>query len=126
MSSHRLSWASAAMWAATGLLVVAAVTAVEAQSNLRLEDSAIFIEINDTDGDAGIQVFLDGKDWDTMNVFDPDGNEILNLLASGSLGLQGATELFFESAEPSFDVQTLDELLQLFPEGTYTFRGQDH
>ena len=31
---------------------------------------------------------------------------------------------FFESAEPSFDVQTLDELLVLFPEGEYKFLGR--
>lgn len=89
----------------------------------RLDDTAIFFEINDTDGDAGIQLFLDGEGWDSMQVRDPDGDVILNIAAEDSIGLQGITELFFESAEPSFDVQTLDELLALFPEGTYRFKG---
>ena len=92
-------------------------------SAARLADAAMFFEINDTDGDAGIQLFLDGEGWRRMKVFDPDGNKILDFQGKGSIGLQGITELFFESAEPSFDVQSLEELLGLFPEGLYRFRG---
>ncbi len=89
----------------------------------KLSETAIRIEINGTDGDAGIQIFLDGEGWDSMNVFDPNGKKVLNFKARGSVGMQGITELFFESAEPSFDEQPLDELLALFPEGLYRFRG---
>jgi hypothetical protein len=88
-----------------------------------LADTAIYIEINDTDGDAGIQIFLDGEGWDSMQVRDPDGNTILDVIAQGSVGFQGITELFLESAEPSFDEQPLEELLELFPEGFYRFEG---
>ena len=91
---------------------------------IQLADTEIRIEINDTDGDAGIQIFLDGVGWDTMRVFDPDGNMVLDFGAQGSVGLQGITELFFESAEPSFDEQSLEELLELFPEGNYKFEGE--
>jgi hypothetical protein len=63
-----------------------------------LADTAIYIEINDTDGDAGIQIFLDGEGWDSMQVRDPDGNTILDVIAQGSVGFQGITELFLESA----------------------------
>lgn len=91
---------------------------------IQLSDAQIRIEINDTDGDAGIQIFLDGEGWDSMNVFDPEGNEILDFRGEGSVGIQGITELFFESAEPSFDVQTLEELFGLFPEGNYRFEGR--
>ncbi len=86
--------------------------------------TSIIIEVNSTDGDAGIQIFLDGEGWSELEVTDPDGEEILEIEAEGSVGIQGITELFFESAEPSFDEQTLEELFDLFPEGKYRFRGE--
>lgn len=93
-------------------------------SQFWLEETAIFIEINDTDGDAGIQLFFDGEGWDTMQFKDPSGNVLLEILGENRIGMQGLTEGFFESAEPSFDVQTLQELLDLFPEGLYKFSGR--
>ena len=84
-----------------------------------LADARIIIEINATDGDAGIQIFLDGEGWNVCQVSDPNGTIVLNIQASGSVGRQGITELFFESAEPSFDEQTLAQLLALFPKGKY-------
>jgi hypothetical protein len=109
-----------AVGAAVALVLGAVGTPLSAK---RLDDTAIRIEINDTDGDAGIQIFLDGEGWNSMKVFDPNGNRVLNFRAGNSVGMQGITELFFESAEPSFDVQTLEELLELFPAGLYRFRG---
>lgn len=91
---------------------------------VELDASMIRIEINDTDGDAGIQVFLDGEGWDRMQVTDPTGRKILDFRGKGSVGQQGITELFFESAEPSFDEQPLEELLEMFPEGEYLFSGR--
>lgn len=105
--------------AAAALIVAVGTTAASAK---RLSDTAIRIEINDTDGDAGIQVFLDGEGWDTMQMIGPNGVEF-SVLAEGSVGFQGITEFFFESAEPSFEDQSLEELLELFPEGVYRFRG---
>ena len=86
---------------------------------LSLAEARIIIEINATDGDAGIQLFLDGEDWNVCQVSDPNGVIVLNIQASGSMGGQGLTELFFESAEPSFNEQTLAQLLALFPKGKY-------
>ncbi|MDH3683700.1 MAG: fibronectin type III domain-containing protein, partial [Acidimicrobiia bacterium] len=43
----------------------------------------------------------------------------------GRMALQGGTELFLESAEPTFDELPLDELLERFPEGEYRFTGRD-
>ncbi len=108
--------------AAVVLLSGLASTQVQAKT-IQLAETAIRIEINDTDGDAGIQIFLDGEGWDSMTVTDPDGNTILDISAVGSVGIQGITELFFESAEPSFEEQPLEELLELFPEGIYRFAG---
>jgi hypothetical protein len=47
---------------------------------------------------------------DPAEVFDPNGQQILDFSANGSVEQQGITELFFESAEPSFEEQTLEEL----------------
>ncbi|MFQ5350476.1 MAG: fibronectin type III domain-containing protein [Thermoanaerobaculia bacterium] len=105
------------------LALVVGLLAEPAQA-IRLSATAIRIEINDTDGDAGIQMFVDGEGWDLMQVRDPHGNIVLNILGESSVGAQGLTELFFESAEPSFEEQSLDELLALFPEGFYQFRGR--
>ncbi len=104
------------------IALVSGLAAPEAAA-VKLDETAIFIEINATDGDAGIQLFLDGEGWDTMQLTAPDGTVLLNVAAEGSIGIQGITELFFESAEPSFDEQPLEELLELFPEGIYRFRG---
>jgi hypothetical protein len=108
---------------AAAVALVVALLAPQAWA-IPLDEKAIFIEINDTDGDAGIQIFLDGEGWDTMQVRDPRGNVVLNVLGEGGVGVQGITELFFESAEPSFEEQPLEELLALFPEGFYQFRGR--
>ena len=117
MQRTRILLAAAATVAlASGLVTLEA-------SAIQLSQTAIFFEINDTDGDAGVQIFLDGEGWDRMQVFDPDGNKILDVRAEGSVGLQGITELFLESAEPSFEEQPLEELLALFPEGNYRFNG---
>ena len=78
----------------------------------------MFIELNATDEDAGIQVFLDGEEWERLRIFDPNGRKILDISASGGLRELGLTELFFESGEPS-----PAEVLDLFPEGDYKFRG---
>jgi hypothetical protein len=83
----------------------------------------IIIEVNATAGDAGIQISVDAAGWTRLEVFDPNKQKILDVLGSGSVGLQGVTELFFESAEPSFEEQTLDELFARFPFGQYTFEG---
>ncbi len=98
-------------------------TGPHAQARIPLADAAIFIEVNDTDGDAGIQIFLDGEGWDFMSVRDPSNDPITDIFTDGPVGNQGITELFFESAEPSFDEQPLEDLLALFPEGEYTFNG---
>ena len=90
----------------------------------KLDEADIHIEINDTDGDAGIQIFLDAEGWRKMVVRDPDRNVILHIQGAGSVGFQGITELFLESAEPSFDEQPLGDFLALFPAGIYRFRGR--
>lgn len=83
----------------------------------------IIIEVNGTAGDGGIQIFVDAVGWRRLEVFDPNGERVFDVAGSGSVGMTGVTELFFESAEPSFEDLPLDQLLERFPEGNYTFRG---
>ncbi len=102
--------------------VTLVVTALQL-SAIPFSRTKIIIEVNATDGDAGMQISLDAPGWQRLEVFDPNGQKIVNLHGSGSVGMQGITELFFESAEPSFEDQTLDELFARFPVGDYTFVG---
>ena len=73
------------------------------QATIQYDEAEFFIEVNSTDGDAGVQLFLDGEQWNSLMMFDPNGEKFLDVAASGSLMTQGLTEFFFESAEPSFD-----------------------
>lgn len=90
---------------------------------LPLSAAQIRIEVNATDGDAGIQIFVDGEGWATLEVFDPNGAKVVEVFAKNNAEQQGITELFFESAEPSFEDQTLEELFFLFPAGMYKFEA---
>ncbi len=114
----------ARVWFATvvAVVLVFGLTGAHART-IHLSAAEIRIELNATDLDAGIQIFLDGEGWDRMIGIDPDGNTILDISAVGSIGIQGITELFFESAEPSLEEQSLEELFELFPEGIYKFEG---
>src|SRR3990170_8956343 len=91
---------------------------------IRLEDATIIVELNDTDDDAGIQVFLDGEPWRSMTVSRPGGRKILDVHATGRLKNFGLTELFSESHEPELTELPLNEFKQRFPEGKYTFVGR--
>jgi hypothetical protein len=91
---------------------------------VEIKDARLKIEKNDTDGDAGIQVLLDSDPWRWMEIYDPDGHRLFRSTTGGSFGLQGGTELFMESGEPSFDEVSFEEFLRRFPEGEYRFRGR--
>jgi hypothetical protein len=91
---------------------------------VQLKDARLKIELNATDGDAGVQVFIDADPWESMSIYDPQGKLVFRSVTRGSFGKQGGTELFLESAEPDFSELPLDEFLQRFPEGKYHFRGR--
>ena len=136
---HRLTVASVAL-AAFVLAAVAPVSwAGDREGNEReiseannplegkivpLKDARIKIEMNATDSDAGIQVFIDADPWTSMDVFDPYGRLVFRSTTRGRFAKQGGTELFLESAEPNFSQLSLAEFLRRFPEGEYRFRGQ--
>jgi Fibronectin type III domain len=113
-----------------GLAAVVAVPAVYlgiaagADSKpVEFADARLKVEINATDGDAGLQIFLDGEAWNRVELLDPDGNAVVDVDVTGRAENYGLTELFSESSEPPFVEFPLDQFKALFPEGTYTFRG---
>ena len=88
-----------------------------------LEDARLKFEINSTDHDGGVQVFIDAEEWKTMSIFDPEGNQIFSTQTSGRLARFGGSELFLESGEPPFAELPLRKLLKQWPAGVYRFRG---
>jgi Fibronectin type III domain len=82
-----------------------------------LSDARIFIEFNVTTEDLGIRASLEGEPWDSVQVIGPDRRilQVSGVRKPGSLGL---SELTFAAHAPS-----LEELLAVFPEGEYEFRG---
>ena len=50
-------------------------------------------------------------------------NAMLDVDVTGRAEDYGLTELFSESSEPPFEEFPLEQFKELFPEGTYTFRG---
>lgn len=90
---------------------------------VQLKDARLKFEINATDGDGGVQVFIDADSWRQMSIFDPTGRRIFTATAEGRMARQGGTELFLESAEPPFTELPLPRLLERWPEGVYRFRG---
>ena len=105
------------------LAALTLVAAAEAEV-VEIADARIKFEINATDGDGGIQVFLDADPWKWMAIFDPDGRMAFRVATRGNIGKQGGTELFLESGEPEFSELSLEELLERFPAGDYQFKGR--
>jgi hypothetical protein len=115
-----------AVWVVAATALIAGIAAPQlsvAQNAVSYDDLQFFIEVNSTDGDAGVQLKLDGEQWKELRMVGPDGSKLLNVGTSQSLETQGLTEFFFESAEPSFKEVPLEEFLNRFPEGQYEFSG---
>ena len=104
------------------LVLGAAVPEVWAKS--RFEVAELFFELNDTDGDLGIHALIDGEPWKELEIEAPNGREMLEIEVKSRLRRQGLTEIFFESAEPSFDDLDPADFFSRFPEGRYTIEGE--
>jgi hypothetical protein len=90
-----------------------------------ISECDVFIEINATDEDAGWQGILDASPWRSARVIGPDengrnGKKLMTVSAQGAAEKQGLTEYQWESAEPVFEVFSLEDFLERFPEGEYT------
>jgi hypothetical protein len=89
------------------------------------DDARLKIEYNATDGDAGLQFFIDAETWRHVTVTNPRGRLILDADAATVIRNYGLSELFSESSEPPFNQFPFADFKKLFPEGVYTFRGED-
>jgi len=108
------------------IILAAAAPKVWADDNgeeLEFDEAIIYFELNDTDGDLGIHALIDGEPWKRLEIEDPRGRNMLNIFVQGRLRRQGLTELFFESAEPTFDELKPERFFRRFPEGDYEIEG---
>lgn len=111
--------------AAAVLTFVAPLTrSSKPRPDVPLDLAKIYWEYNSTDADLGIQVSLDGEEWQRLQIHDPNGKSIFEVRGRGSLGQIGLSELFFEGSEPSLSDVPLEEMLGRFPEGVYEFEGR--
>lgn len=88
---------------------------------LTLASLKLFIEFNETDADVGVQSSLAGEPYKRLSAFGPNGRKILDLRPRRNLKLQGLSDFFFESAEPSLDEFSMSRFLRRFPAGIYEF-----
>ena len=79
----------------------------------------VFFELNNTDGDLGIHSSVDGEPWKKLEMEGPNGRELLEIDVRSRLRRQGLTQLFYESAEPTFDELDPDKFFRRFPPGEY-------
>lgn len=95
----------------------------------------VLVEINATDGDIGFHFLMDGNELIRAALYAPNHRKIFSDSARGPLREQFMTETFIESAEPlcwepeeddeefGEDFVTLEDFLDRWQEGTYTFIG---
>ena len=125
MKRHH-GWPYVLSLAITALLLGAAAPASWADEDgeeIPFDVANVFFELNDTDGDLGIHALIDGEPWKELEIETPDGRENLVIELGGRLRRQGLTELFFESAEPTFDELSPEAFFRRFPEGEYEVEG---
>lgn len=91
---------------------------------VKFPEAELFFELNDTDGDLGIHSSIDGPAWEELTITDPNKHTILSLRPEGRLRRQGLTQLFIESAEPTFAELAPEKFFRRFPEGAYVVRAR--
>lgn len=97
-----------------------------------LGECKVLIELNSTDGDAGLHFLMDGDEFIRAAMFNPHWRKLFSYTTRRELRRQTLTETFAESAEPLCwfdpeedpeDVVTLGEFLERWKTGTYHFVG---
>ena len=111
------------------ILLAAAMSAptlavADDDDELEFDEAFIFFELNNTDGDLGIHAKIDGDEWKKLEIEDSKERTMLKINVRGRLKKQGLTELFFESAEPTFDDLDPEKFFKRFPEGTYEIEAE--
>lgn len=110
--------------ALTSALMAAPSLALADDDELEFDEAYLFFELNDTDGDLGIHGKVDGGPWKWVAIEGPNERRVMYVLTRGSVRRQGLTELFFESAEPTFDELDPEVFFARFPEGEYEWEGK--
>lgn len=121
-------------WTSPWLVLAAAVLCggalvhpviAEEEESSEFDVASLYFELNDTDGDLGIHALIDGEPWKKLEIERvANEKELLSIKVRSQLRRQGLTELFFESAEPSFDELSPSSFFQRFPEGAYEIEGE--
>ena len=98
------------------------------EEELEFEEADLFFELNNTDGDLGLQGFVEGDAWKSLTIDGPgesdaDEIELMKIWLRGGLRRQGLSEFFFESDEPGFDELTPAAFFRRFPQGVYDIEG---
>ena len=113
----------ASLAAAFGAVHLAA-SADAKPSSIPFAQAKLIVEVNGTDGDAGLQFSLDSDEpWKSIAISNTAGRKIIEIAAKSNLRDFGLTELFSESNEPPFDEMSLKEFEAKFPAGDYPFSG---
>jgi hypothetical protein len=132
---NRIQWSPTALSAGVLMVIGAAapqVWSAEASAAQKhqlhavpLEAATMIIEFNSSAPDVGVQFFLDSEGWKTIEISDPNGEEIFSSESAGRLSRQGGgTELFLESVEPELVDLSFAQFFHRFPAGSYTLRGR--
>ena len=93
------------------------------EDELPFAEAHLFFELNNTDGDLGIHALIDGEAWKRLIIEDTRERKMLDVKVKSRLRRQGLTEIFFESAEPTFDELAPQEFFNRFPPGIYEIEG---
>lgn len=93
------------------------------EDEIPFEEAELFFELNNTDGDLGIHSAVDGGPWKELEMEGPNGRELLDIKVRSRLRRQGLTQLFYESAEPTFDELDPEKFFRRFPPGEYEIEG---
>lgn len=105
------------------LLAAPAIADDHDEDEIPWDVAEVFFELNNTDGDLGIHALVDGEPWKHLRIEGPDERRMLGVSVHSRLRRQGLTEIFFESAEPTFDELPPAVFFGRFPEGTYEVAG---
>ncbi len=105
------------------ILALIALGAMTPSSAAPFSYARIYIEYNASANDLGFHVTLDGPNWKSLNIANPNGTRVFEVVGRAGYNQLGMTELFFEGAEPNLDDFPLSQLLALFPEGGYKIQG---
>lgn len=105
------------------VMLAAAPASTWSEQEVQFTEAELFFELNDTDGDLGIHGSIDGGPWTSLTIEGPGDRKLLDIISRNNLRRQGLTQLFFESAEPSFEELDPAAFFRRFPAGRYEIEG---